>query len=223
MTNELVSTISAALLNSDILLGLSSLLEALSVHDGWSKLVVLASGDPHAGEGGEGGQDGSSDPDTVLTFWWGNNLDLHRGRSEGGDLLAQSLGDVREHSGTSRKADVSVQVLTDIDLALHDGVVGEDVDTLGFHADQVRLEKNLWASEPLVADSDDLAVRHVELLLETGATQGGLHLLLEVRSDVSQPLLDVTHDLSLGGGVEEVSTLGQDLHQVVRQVSSCKI
>ena len=38
-------------------------LEALAVDDGGAALVVLLLGDPHLLEGGEGGQDGSSDPD----------------------------------------------------------------------------------------------------------------------------------------------------------------
>ena len=41
-------------------------LEALAVDDGGAALVVLLLGDPHLLEGGEGGQDGSSDPDRVL-------------------------------------------------------------------------------------------------------------------------------------------------------------
>ena len=40
-------------------------LEALPVDDGGAALVVLLLGDPHLLEGGEGGQDGSSDPDGV--------------------------------------------------------------------------------------------------------------------------------------------------------------
>ena len=40
-------------------------LEAFPVHDGWARLVVLLLGDPHLLEGGQGGQDGPSDPDGV--------------------------------------------------------------------------------------------------------------------------------------------------------------
>merc|ERR1712110_204730 len=38
-------------------------LEALAVDNGGAALVVLLLGDPHLLEGGEGGQNGSSDPD----------------------------------------------------------------------------------------------------------------------------------------------------------------
>ena len=38
-------------------------LEALPVDDGGTRLIVLLLGDPHLLEGGEGSQDGASDPD----------------------------------------------------------------------------------------------------------------------------------------------------------------
>ena len=51
-------------------------LEALPVDNARARLVVLLLGDPHLLEGGEGGKDGSSDPDRVLPLWWSNDLDL---------------------------------------------------------------------------------------------------------------------------------------------------
>ena len=41
-------------------------LETLPVHDGGAGLIVLLLRDPHLLEGGEGSQDGASDPDGVL-------------------------------------------------------------------------------------------------------------------------------------------------------------
>ena len=46
--------------------------------------------------------------------------------------------------------------LTDINVALHDGVVGGLVDTSGFHTNEGRLEEGLGASETLVTNGDDL-------------------------------------------------------------------
>ncbi len=68
-------------------------LEALAMDDGWTGLVVLLLRDPHLLEGGEGGEDGSSDPDRVLALWWSDDLDLHGWWSEGGDLLLHAIGD----------------------------------------------------------------------------------------------------------------------------------
>lgn len=45
--------------------GVHSRLEALAVDDGGARLVVLLLGDPHLLEGGQGGQDGATNPDGV--------------------------------------------------------------------------------------------------------------------------------------------------------------
>jgi len=63
-----------------LLLGLVSWkesLEALPVDDGGAALIVLLLGDPHLLEGGEGSEDGASDPDGVLPLRRGDDLDLH--------------------------------------------------------------------------------------------------------------------------------------------------
>jgi len=200
-----------------------SKLEALSVDDGWSCLVVLGLGDPHGLEGGEGSKDGATNPDRVLSLWWRDDLDLHGGWSEGGDLLLHSVSNTRVHGGTTGEDVVSVEVLSDINVALHDGVVGGLVDTGGLHTDEGWLEEGLWASESLVTDGDDLTVWELVALLEGGGAGGGGHLLLEVEGDVAELLLDVSDDLSLGGGDEAVASLGEDLHEVVGQVSTGKI
>merc|ERR1719394_1766339 len=51
-------------------------LEAFSVDNGWTAFIVFLLGDPHLLEGGEGSQDGSSDPYGVFSFWWSNDLGL---------------------------------------------------------------------------------------------------------------------------------------------------
>ena len=77
-------------------------LEALAVDDGRTALIVLLLGDPHLLEGGEGGQDGTTDPDRVLSLWRSNDLDLHGGWSERGDFLLHTIGDTWVHGGTTR-------------------------------------------------------------------------------------------------------------------------
>merc|ERR1712206_70566 len=95
-------------------------LEALPVDNGGTRLVVLLLGDPHLLEGGEGGEDGATDPDRVLPLWRSNDLDLHCAGGEGGDLLLHPVGDAGVHGGAAGEDGVGVQVLPDIDVALHD-------------------------------------------------------------------------------------------------------
>ena len=64
--------------------------------------------------------------------------------------------------------------------------------------DERRLEEGFWAPESLVANGDDLTVGEFVALLQWGAGSCGCHLVLEVKGDVAELLLDVTHDFSLG-------------------------
>merc|ERR1712176_119647 len=198
-------------------------LEALPVDNGGAALVVLLLGDPHLLEGGEGSQDGTSDPDGVLPLRRGNDLDFDGGGSKGGDLLLHPVSNTRVHGGASRHDGVGVQVLPDVNVALHDGVVGGLVDAAGLHAKEGRLEESLGAPEPLIADGDDLAVGKLIGLLKGGGGSSGGHLLLEVKGDIAELLLDVTDNLPLGGGGEGVAALSEDLHEVVGQLTASKV
>ena len=59
--------------------------------------------------------------------------------------------------------------------------------------------------------------------LKAGALSGSLDFLLKVKSNVAQFLLDVTDDFSFGGGAETVTTLSEDLHEVIGKITSSKI
>merc|ERR1712036_61966 len=198
-------------------------LEALPVDDGGAALIVLLLGDPHLLEGGERGQNGSSDPDGVLPLWGSDDLDLDGGRSQGSDLLLHTVSNTGVHGGASRHDSVGVQVLPDVNIALHDGVEGGLVDTTGLHSQEGRLEESLGAPESLVADGDDLTVGKLVGLLEGAGGGSGGHLLLEVQGDVAELLLDVTDNLALSGGGEGVATLGEDLHEMISEVTASQV
>merc|ERR1719234_2322712 len=198
-------------------------LEALPVDDGGTALVVLLLGDPHLLEGGEGSQDGASDPDGVLPLGGSDDLDLDGGGSQGGDLLLHAVSNTGVHGGASGHDGVGVQVLPDVNVALHDGVVGGLVDAAGLHSQEAGLEEGLGAPEPLVADGDHLAVGKLVGLLQGGGGGGGGHLLLKVQGDIAQLLLDVPDNLPLGGGGEGVAPLCEDLHQVVGKLTASQV
>ena len=124
--------------------------------DGRAGLVVLLLADPHGLEGGQRGEDGAADPDGVLPLRRSDDLDLHRARRHRRDLLLHAVGDTGEHGRAAGHDRVGVQVLTDIDVALHDGVEGRLVDAARLHAEEGRLEERLGAAETLVADRDYL-------------------------------------------------------------------
>merc|ERR1712083_181203 len=97
------------------------------------------------------------------------------------------------------------------------------MDTAGLHAQEGRLEEGLRGTEPLIANGDDLAVGKLVGLLQGGGGSSGGHLLLKVKSNIAQLFLDVTDNLPLGGGGEGVATLGEDLHQVVGELTASQV
>jgi len=129
------------------------------VDDGWAGLVVFLLGDPHLLEGGQGSKDGATDPYGVLALWGSNDLDLHGWWSKSGDLLLHTISNTGVHGGASGHDGVGVQVLTDVNITLHDGVVGGLVDAAGFHSKEGRLEEGFRSTEPFIANGDDLAIR----------------------------------------------------------------
>jgi len=131
-------------------------LKALPVDDGRARLVVLLLADPHGLERGQRGEDRAADPDGVLPLGRSDDLDLHRARRHRRDLLLHAVGDAGEHGRAARHDRVGVQVLADVDVALHDGVERRLVDAARLHAEEGRLEQRLGATEALVADRDDL-------------------------------------------------------------------
>merc|ERR1711953_971169 len=198
-------------------------LEAFSVDDCGAALVVLLLGDPHLLEGGEGSQDGSSDPDRLLPLGGSDDLDLDGGGSKSGDLLLHSVSNTGVHGGASGHDSVGVQVLPDVNIALHDGVVGGLVDTASLHSEEGWLEESLGAPESLIANGDDLTVGKLIGLLKGGGGCSSGHLLLEVKGNIAELLLDVTDNLTLSSGGEGVASLGEDLHEVVGELTASQV
>ena len=56
--------------------------------------------------------------------------------SQGSDFLLHTVSDTGVHGGAARQDSVGIQVLPDINIALHDGVVGGFMDTAGFHTQE---------------------------------------------------------------------------------------
>ena len=200
-------------------------LEALSVNNGGSRLLVLFLGDPHAGEGRDGREDRSSDPDAVLSFGDSNDLDLGSDVLGGEflDFLSESFGEAGEEGSSSGEDDVLVEVLSDIDIGLGDGLEALVVDSRELLADEGGLEEDFGASESLGAEGHHGTVGHLVVGFLGSAGLGLVEFLVEVKSSVAELLFDVLDDFSLGGGGEMVASLGHDLEQVVGQVSSGQV
>merc|ERR1712003_466776 len=171
--------------------------EALPVHDGRTRFIIFALRYPHLLEGAQGRQDGTADPHGIFALWRCDNLDLHRGRCECRKLFGHSLADSREHGGPSRQDNVRIQILTDVQVALHDRLESGVMDTARLFADERWLEEHLRTTESLASYGDDVAIR-----------------------ELVRFLLIIADDLTLGGGRERITPLSQNLHHVLREITA---
>ena len=198
-------------------------LEAFPVDDGRAAFIVFLFSDPHLLEGGQRTKNGTSNPDGIFSLRRCDDLDLHGGWGQSGEFFLHAVSKAGEHRVTTRQDDVAVQITTDVHIAFHDGVVCGLVNAGRFHSQEIRLEHGFRGTESLVSDGDDLTVgQFVRLFQGSGGGSCG-HFLFKVQADVAEFLLDVTNDFTLGGGGERVSAFGQDLHQVIRQITASEI
>ena len=141
-----------------------------AVDDTRAGLVVLLLRAPEVLEGAEGREDGTTDPDRVLALGGSDDLDLHARRRERSQLLLHTVRNTREHGGTARENNVAVQITTDIEIALEDGVIGCFVDTGSFETEERRLEESLGGTETKKMDRKN-GIRSPQLLKHTARCQ----------------------------------------------------
>merc|ERR1719189_144090 len=183
--------------NTSQLISYRATSEAHAVNNLRPRFIILVLGDPHLLEGGERGQDGSSNPHRVLSFRRSHHLDLNTGRCQSSHLFVQSLVQVREHSTSPREHRVPVQVTTDIHIALHDARVCQLVDTLRLAAQHVWLEQDLSAAEAFITHSNNLSIGQLVVHLEVRGGISFCHFRLEIDRHIAHPLLDVTHNFPI--------------------------
>lgn len=189
--------------------------------DGSTVLAVVLIGDPVGGEGGEGCKDGTSLPDGELTVSRGNDSNVRVGGCEFCDLFLQSIGETFVHGGTSGEDDVLAEVFSDIDIRTLDGFpckLGEGSARLSV---QFGLEEELGALHTDGAGNvDDLLVGEGELSVFLSASFGGGLLSFIILGNITELLFHFTDDFSLSGGGEGVSSIEEELLEVVGEDTS---
>ena len=133
--------------------------EAFSMHDWGTGFLILLLADPHSLEGRQGAKNGATNPDEELPFSRSYNLDFHGGGGQSSHLFIQTLRDARVHSSATAHHNVAVEVFSDVDVALKNGVVCDFVEPWNFLADHHGLEEGLRTTEALWANSDHLTIR----------------------------------------------------------------
>ena len=76
-------------------------------------------------------------------------LDFHGARGQRGDLLLHAVGDAGVHGGAAGQDSVGVQVLTDVNVTLHDAVEGGLMDATRLHScEEVKLASSSSSATP---------------------------------------------------------------------------
>merc|ERR1739847_131162 len=74
--------------------------------------------------------------------------------------------------------------------------------------------------ESFIANGDNLAIGKLIGFLQGGRGSSSGHFLLEVKGNIAKLLLDVTDNFTLSSGGERVTTLSEDLHEVVGELTA---
>merc|ERR1711937_1115891 len=69
----------------------------------------------------------------------------------------------------------------------------------------------------------DMTVGKFIGLLGGGRGGSGGHFLLEVKGNIAELLLDITDNLTLSSGGERVTTLSEDLHEVIGELTASQV
>merc|ERR1712086_576540 len=85
------------------------------------------------------------------------------------------------------------------------------------------LEEHLRATEAFTSHRDDIAIWKLVGLLFVRAFSGRLHFRVKVKGNVAELLFDIAHDLALSSCCERVTTLGENLHEVLCEITTGKI
>merc|ERR1712019_302384 len=112
----------------------------------------------------------------------------------------------------------TLPVLADVNIALHGGSEGGVMDSTCLLAHEAWLEQHLRTAEALTANCDNVAIGKLVGLLLVGTLSCFLHLCVEIQCNVGQLLLDIAHNFTLSRCGEGITTLSQDLHEVLCQI-----
>jgi len=136
------------------------------------------------------------------------------------DLLLETRRKTREHSGTTRKNDVLIELGTKIDISLLDAVEELVSHTHGIDIDEVGLEEHLRSKVTLLTKADNTTVRDGVGIDEGGGLSGELLLDGKIVTDVAELLLDLTDGLKIGSAVEGITTEEEELDEVAGNIGT---
>lgn len=104
------------------------------MHDNWSRFIVFHLRNPHLLECGQASQNAAANPNRIFSLWWRNNFNFHGAGCQSCYFFLNSVGHAWKHCAAAGKNRVRIEVLADVHVAAHDGVIGGFVDSRCFHS-----------------------------------------------------------------------------------------
>merc|ERR1719414_1861506 len=97
------------------------------------------------------------------------------------------------------------------------------MDSARLLPNKTRLEKHFRAAEALAAHSNNVTIWKFIGFLFVGTLCGSLHFSVEIQCNVAQLFFHITYDFALCCRRERITTLCEDFHQVLSEVSARKV
>merc|ERR1719362_2573455 len=134
--------------------------------------------------------------------------------------LCHSFSDACEHCCSSRKHNIGIQVLADVNVTLHDRLETRIMNSMCFFSNKTWLEKHFGATETLTANCDDIPIRQFICLFAIRSLRRIFHLSIKIKCYVAKFLFDIAHNFTLSGCIERIATLCENLHEVLCQITA---
>lgn len=140
-----------------------------------------------------------------------------------GQLLSKAGGKTSEHGGTTSHNDI----LEEFDNVYHFHLLQRFVhhlgDSLHCPSGTFRAEKHFCCLESFVADTDSLSVGQLVFFIDDCGLVSKLLFSHGVQGNVAHIFLYFSDSLEISGRVESVTTLLEQLGEVLCNVTACKV
>merc|ERR1719210_2412546 len=97
------------------------------------------------------------------------------------------------------------------------------MDSACFFSDETWLEKYSRATETFTGNSNNISIRKFISFFLVGTFGGSFHFTVKVQCNVAQLFFHITHNLTLSGCGERITTFRKDFHQLLCEIPACKV
>lgn len=173
-------------------------------------LVVFSLSDPHCLEGWKWGQNGGAQPARVHALGRSKYLNLMIGRNKCKHFVPQTFANTLKQRGATRQNHILEHIAPNLVVTFHNRIEAILVDTLQIKASVLRLEQDLWAAEPLIANQNLPAIGQLVVFVTGAALLGFSHGSVVVGNHIADCFLHIADNFKLSRRCKREATLIQN-------------